>query len=123
MKQFNEQQALNEKLDQAFRQYRDVCGSPEPGPNFMPGIWARIEDRQRSIWSFRRMAQAFVMAGAAACLLIGGLLVSPLAQQADPHSYVEVLAEEQSPDRLLFQDIALRDQGADFRPAIWEESR
>ena len=35
-----------EQIDALFRAYRDACPTPEPGPNFMPDLWQKIEARQ-----------------------------------------------------------------------------
>lgn len=106
-----------EKLDRLFAAYRDACEVPESGVNFMPEVWARIEAKRSVSLTLRRWAQAFVVVGAAACLLLGGLMISPWAQPGlEPHTYVEVLDEDQSPDRLIFQEIALRESPP--RPAF-----
>lgn len=107
---------LNEKLDELFAAYRDACQVPEAGANFMPEVWARIDAKRGLSLSLRRWAQAFAVLGAAACLLLGGLMISPWSRPGlDPHTYVEVLEEAQAPDHLMFQEIALRDPGS--RPA------
>jgi len=66
-----------EKLDALLRAYRNACPDREPGLNFMPGVWQRIEARQRSTFSFLRMAQAFATAAAAVTLALGVYLYLP----------------------------------------------
>ena len=108
---------FDQKLDGLFQAYRDACEAPEPKADFMPELWARIDAKRGFSMTLRRWAQAFVVVGAAACLLLGGLMVSPLAKPVlEPHTYVEVLDEDQAPDRLIFQEIALRDTAS--RPAV-----
>lgn len=109
---------MNETLDKLFLAYRDACQVPEPSASFMPGLWGRIDAKRGVSLAMQRWAQAFIVAGAAACLLLGGLMISPLSRPAlEPRTYVEVLAEDQAPDRLIFQDIALRDSAVP-RPEI-----
>ena len=61
----------DDQLDALFRAYRSACPTPEPGVNFMPELWARIEARQNCGFSFRRMANALVTAALAASLCLG----------------------------------------------------
>ena len=56
----------DDQLDALFRAYREACTTPEPGPNFMPQLWQRIESRQTFAFSFKRMANALVTAAMAA---------------------------------------------------------
>ena len=120
----NQEDHHGEQLDQLFAAYREACVTPEPGVNFMPEVWSRIEARRSVSVSLRRWAQAFVLAGAAACAMLGALLVSPLGQsRLEPKTYVEVLEEDQSPDRLVFEDIALREHLRPAFPANWEPDR
>ena len=84
-----------EQLDALFRVYGAACPTPEPGPNFMPQLWRRIESRQTVTFSFRRMANAFVTAAVAASLALGVYMAAPRARQANISayaSYVDVLA-------------------------------
>ena len=49
----------DEQLDGLFRAYREACPDPEPSPEFMPGVWKRIEARQKFSLSLRRWTSAF----------------------------------------------------------------
>lgn len=92
---------LSGRLAALFAEYRQAFPDFEPSPNFMPGVWARIEARQRDAWSFRRFAQAIITAAAAVSLLMGAYLVFP--QRQSPfytNSYVELLAAGESHDTL-----------------------
>jgi hypothetical protein len=83
----------DEKLDALFRSYRDACPDPEASVNFMPTLWARIESRQTFLFSFRRMANAFVTAAVALSIAMGVYLSIPRSSQPSPsETYVEVLA-------------------------------
>jgi hypothetical protein len=82
------------RLDRVFRAYRDACPDPDPGANFMPMVWDRIERTRSTSIGFRRIAQAFVTAAFALSLLMALLAVAPREQpSASSRSYIEVLAE------------------------------
>jgi hypothetical protein len=83
----------DEKLDALFRAYRNACPDPEASANFMPTLWARIESRQTFLFSFRRMANAFVTAAVALSVALGVYLTIPRSTPGTPsETYVEVLA-------------------------------
>ena len=82
------------RLDRLFRAYRDVCPDPDPGANFMPMVWDRIERTRTATLGFRRIAQAFVTAAFALSLLMALLAVAPREQPSSTSgTYIEVLAE------------------------------
>lgn len=91
---------MEQKLDALFAEYRAACPDPEPGADFMPGMWKRIEARRVATVSvFRHWAQVCVMATVALTVLIGVVLIPRL--QSDPAanaSYVEALMFEHSSD-------------------------
>lgn len=121
---FGNQQNREAELDRLFQAYREACTPPEPGVNFMPAVWQQIEARRGFTITFRKWAQAFALAGAAACIMLGALMISPLGRdRLDPHTYVEVLDAEQSPDRLVFEDIALREPAPKAIPAHWAPNK
>ena len=75
--------------------YRESLPDPEPGPDFMPGLWRRIESRRSPERTLRRFAQIFALFAAATAVLVGAVLV-PRLQMAPVHSasYVDVLENE-----------------------------
>jgi hypothetical protein len=84
----------DEKLDALLRVYRDACPDPEASVNFMPTLWARIESRQTFLFSFRRMANAFVTAAVALSIALGVYMSIPRsAPGSTPETYVEALAD------------------------------
>jgi hypothetical protein len=84
----------DEKLDALFRAYRDACPDPEASVNFMPTLWARIDSRQTYLFSFRRMANAFVTAALALSIALGVYLTIPRSTPGStPETYVEALAD------------------------------
>ncbi len=94
----SEEQALPEGLKALFASYREELPDTEPGSNFMPGVWARIEPQRSFTWSFRRVAQTLVTAALGACLVIGIFLSSTSPLNVTTRSYVEVLDEHNSAD-------------------------
>jgi hypothetical protein len=84
-------------LDRLLRAYRQACGEPEPSPNFMPELWARIDHNRSSVFRLRRVAQGFLTAAAALAIFLAGLtrtspqLRAPEVYQA---TYLDVLAAQ-----------------------------
>jgi hypothetical protein len=87
-----------ERLDALFRAYRQACGAPESGANFMPDLWTRIESRQTFTFSFRRMANAFVTAAVALSIALGAYMSIPRASTQFPQTYIEALADANAPE-------------------------
>ena len=84
----------DEKLDALFRAYRDACPDPEASANFMPTLWARIDSRQTFLFSFRRMANAFVTAAVALSIALGVYMSIPRNNTSSyTETYLEALAE------------------------------
>jgi len=84
-----------ERLDALFQAYRSTIPDTEPGADFMPQLWQRIEARERRATIFGRLARDLVTA-ALALSSIMALAVS-IAHSRAPlpsESYVEVLAED-----------------------------
>jgi hypothetical protein len=85
-----------DELRNVFVSYRDTLPDPEPTANFMPALWARIESKQKLGYSFGRFSRRLVTGAGAFCLLISGLLFTPLSQTPGVFTatYVDVLANE-----------------------------
>jgi hypothetical protein len=83
-------------LDGLFAAYREACPDREPGPDFMPQLWEKIEARRAFAYNLKRLARGIITTAAAASLLMGAYLVVP-RHTAQP-TYLEVLAAAQSPD-------------------------
>ena len=83
-----------ERLDALFRAYRAACPTPEASANFMPNLWGKIEARQRSAFSFFRMAKAMATAAVALSIALSVYMAMP---RTNPNyysqSYIEALAE------------------------------
>ena len=93
---------MNDKLDGLWVEYRDACPDPEPGPDFMPQLWRKIEARRVEATSvFRRLAQICVMATLTLTLLLSAVLLPRLQKNEDVFftgTYVDVLAAEHNND-------------------------
>jgi hypothetical protein len=87
-----------QRLDALFRAYRDACPTPEASANFMPNLWQRIEARQTYTFSFKRMANALVTAAVAFSIVLGVYMSIPHANPYYAQTFVEVLADANTPD-------------------------
>jgi hypothetical protein len=99
---------LEAKLDNLFASYRAAVPDPEPGAGFMPAIWRGIEGRRSIPTSLRHLAQSFITAAAAICLVIAVFLLRPAtpAPVFLTASYVDVLASDPAPERLAYAEIS-----------------
>src|SRR5258706_7851989 len=92
---------MKDKLDALWVEYRDATPDPEPGLEFMPHLWRKIEARRIETTSvFRRLAQICVMATVALALVMSAVLI-PRSNSDDAFysgTYVDVLAAEHSND-------------------------
>ena len=81
-------------LDNLFRAYRAACPDIEPGPNFMPGVWQKIDARRTYSRTLKRWTGAFVTAAAALCLTMAvytSLSMGPMERAILATTYVEAL--------------------------------
>ncbi len=90
----------NAALDALFRAYRDSNPDPEVSANFMPELWRRIEERQRSVFFMGRWARALVTAAAVLSLGMAAYLYIPRGHTSvfSVESYVEALAAGHAQD-------------------------
>jgi len=87
------------KLDALWAEYRNACPDPEPGADFMPRLWHKIEGRRVETTSvFRRLAQACVMATVALTLVIAVLIPRIQSDPVYTATYVDVLDAAHSND-------------------------
>lgn len=102
----------DEQLDQLFASYRAACPEIEPGPNFMPELWARIEAR-RGFWpSFKHLGRIVMAVCAFACMLLA--LMDYRTSAAPDQSYAEALETDQNAALAYHADIVrTADYGAD----------
>lgn len=106
---------LEARLDSLFAAYRGSVADPEPGADFMPRVWRGIEARRSIPISLRHLAQSFITAAAAICLLLSVLFLRPAAQLSvfTTASYVDVLASDPGPERLAYAEISHDDSEAE----------
>jgi hypothetical protein len=99
----------NAELNTLFQAYRAACPETEPSANFMPEIWRRIEDRQRSMFFLGRWARAFVTAAAVLSLGMAAYLYIPKGHNTiiSVESYVEAIAAGHAVDSAEFIDPSL----------------
>jgi hypothetical protein len=90
----NKRGDANAELNALFHTYRAACPDTEPSANFMPEIWRRIEERQRSLFFLGRWARAFVTAAAVLSLGMAAYLYIPNGRNTvlSVESYVEAVA-------------------------------
>ena len=89
----------NAALDRLFRAYKDAHPDPEPSVNFMPDLWRRIEERQRSVFFMGRWARAFVTAAAVLTMAMAAYMYVPRGTSLfSVESYVEALAASHAQD-------------------------
>ncbi len=108
-------------LDKIFAAYRESLPDPEPGADFMPGLWRRIEAKRSPVLVFRRLVQALVTA--AVCVLLAGAVMITRLQKAPVYTatYVDVLENEHASTELAYADAsrtqpASTDAGAEAPP-------
>jgi hypothetical protein len=89
------QESADQRLDALLASYRRAAPDPEPGVNFMPDLWGRIDAQRSAAFTFRRIARVFVSAAAALCIVMAVILQFPAVQPA-PATYIEALDDDQT---------------------------
>jgi hypothetical protein len=93
------------RLDGLFQSYRVSCPEIEPGPNFMPALWQRIEARHNFWFVFRGLARTTVTASAALCLLLLILnLLVPAQSYLPAPTYTDALMADHSAENLYYTE-------------------
>ena len=85
------------QLDAILRTYRSACPPVEPGVNFMPHLWERIENRRRFTTLLGRFTRGFVTASVVLTLGLVYLSV-PGGDQLPSLTYVESLDASHAAD-------------------------
>jgi hypothetical protein len=88
------------RLDTLLRAYRDAVPEPEPSSNFMPGLWQKIEARQKTTLWFGRLATSFVTAAVALTVVMALFLAVPRYSAFYGETYVDVLASDHQTQNL-----------------------
>ena len=85
---------FDERFDSLLADYKRSMPDPEISANFSPLMWKKIEARKAMTFSFERLAQKFVTAAIALCMMMGLFLVTPISQTSALTTYIDALAEE-----------------------------
>ncbi|HFB98900.1 MAG TPA: hypothetical protein ENJ62_07150 [Bryobacterales bacterium] len=97
----------HDDLDRLFAAYREACPAPEPGPDFMPGVWRKIDARRRLTLLIPRWAAGFVAAAAALCILMGGYLLLPRPAESPVYTttYLDTLEDSPALETLAYMEV------------------
>jgi hypothetical protein len=89
------------RLDRLLADYRAACPELEPGANFMPTLWQRIEARRNPVLQWVKMSRRALAATLALCLGLGVVLGTALSSsQFYQSTYIEALDDEAAPEEL-----------------------
>jgi hypothetical protein len=94
------------RLSALWAEYRNAIPDPEAGVNFMPEVWARIEERRTFAFGIRRFARGIITAAAAVSLLMAVYLSVPQRYPSTFYTstYLELLAAGQNHDQAELAD-------------------
>jgi hypothetical protein len=102
--------SADRKLDALLAAYRDSMPDADPSVNFMPELWQRIDARRSVNRTVRRLAQVFVSAAAALCLVMAILLYVPAGATLTT-TYVEALDDDNQSEVIAYADVLHADPG------------
>lgn len=92
-----DENSLPAPMPALFACYRESIPDREPGSDFTPGLWTKIEARRGLTYRFGRVARGFVTAAAALSLVMAAGFMAPVANNSGTgSSYVDVLAQDTS---------------------------
>jgi hypothetical protein len=115
---------LERRFDELLGRYREACPDPEASATFMPGLWQKIEARQNYLLEWKRWTQGFLAGAVAASALFIVLQVLPKpSTDFYTSTYVETLADEQAPERMVFNDVSAEEAGLSRGPAWLQDLR
>ena len=106
------------ELSSLFARYRIACPEVEPGANFMPAIWAKIEARH-SFWSvFQHLAKGMTAASGVLCLLLLllNLVARPQFHLGTP-SYTDALMADHTAEKTDYTEAIRNTLSSDEIPA------
>ena len=81
---------FEERFDGLLADYKHSFGDHGISANFSPMLWQKIEARRVMTFSFERLAQKFVTAAVALCLLMGLFLITRLPKYLDEVFHVDL---------------------------------
>lgn len=92
-------------LDELLQRYRAACPDPEPGADFMPRLWEKIESRHSFWFVFEGLGQTAMTASAALCVLFVILnLVSSAENRVLAPTYVDALMAEHTVEKTYYTE-------------------
>ena len=90
-----------QRLDRLFADYRTACPDPEPGANFMPTLWQRIEARRNPMLQWVTLSRRALAGALGLCLVLGVVLGTALSSsQFYQSTYIEALDDDEAPEEL-----------------------
>ena len=100
-----------DRLSALFSTYRAACPEVEPGKDFTPGLWRKIDARRGITFKLRRYTQGLVTVAATLCFAMGFFELSPLFKTSVLYTstYVEALDADHGPEQLAFADVVNQD--------------
>ncbi len=101
----------NERLDLFFDRYRAAFPDPEPGVNFMPQLWSRIESRHTFSFVFGRLSKTFATISAGICLLLA--MLNLMASPSSTASYTDSLLSDSSAEQTYYTEAIRSTPAAD----------
>lgn len=103
-----------QRLDKLFLEYREACPDPEPGANFMPLMWQRIEARRSPVLQWVTMSRRALVAALALCLVLGIVMGTALSSsQFYQSTYIEALDDNEVPEDMAAMHPVSMDSSGD----------
>jgi hypothetical protein len=105
-------------LADLFLRYREACPDVEPGVNFMPELWRKIEARP-AFWAvFSHFGRIAAPACAAVCLLFLLLNLSSASDSSLTPTYTDALAADHNAEMTYYAEGVRSSVDVDYRPAV-----
>ena len=93
-------------LDELFLKYKSACPDAEASKDFMPKLWAGIENKRSFSLVFEHLGRIWVKASVATCLLLAALnMIPPSATHTKYATYADVLSAETTVERTYPSDL------------------
>lgn len=84
-----------ERLNRVFADYRSACPEIEPGANFMPSMWQKIEARRSAVFAWAAMSRRVLLGAVGLCVIFGFLLNTGISHSMFyTTTYVEALEDD-----------------------------
>ena len=95
-------QAESFELDRLFQEYRTACPDVEPGTDFMPRLWQRIEGRRNLWFHFSRLGTNALAISAGLCLVLLAMNLAAPPQVAA--NYVDALLPDDAVGQVYYSE-------------------